>query len=326
MIVPQYWAEATRQHRQPGKQRTVRRFGWSETSQAEADAMAQSRAEEALQRWLAGDKIVAREPKVAYNGAAGVPIREEVLSRHGTSVVTRNAYGAHCLNTPHALFADIDFEPRVSGKQLLAALIVSLCLSIFVVWWSGEWKLGLSVGVVSAPLVWIMFARLMQLVVHLRGGEQKVARNRLEAFLHQHPHWNVRVYETPAGLRLLATHQPFAASDPQVAEFFRALRVDPVYVRMCLNQNCFRARLTAKPWRIGIASHMRPRPGVWPVKPERMAERDAWIRTYETQAAGYAACRYVESLGSGRIHADIRPVMELHDQEARALRTELAIA
>lgn len=326
MIVPEYWAEATRQHRQADKQRTVRRFGWSETSQSEADAMAESRADEALRRWLAGDSVVSREPRVAYNGAAGVPIREEVLSRQGTMVVTRNAYGAHCLNTPHALFADIDFEPRVSGKLALAALLISLCLSIIVGWLSGRWMIGLGMAIVTIPLALIIASRLTQLVVQLRGGEQNVARKRLEAFLNQHPHWNVRLYQTPAGLRLLATHQTFSASDPDVAKFFRAMGADPVYVRMCVNQNCFRARLTAKPWRIGIASHMRPRPGVWPVKAERMAERAAWVKQYESQARSFAACRYLESIGSGQVHADIRPVIEMHDQASQALRGELALA
>ena len=36
-------------------------------------------------------KLERREPKVAYNGALGVPIREEVLSRHNNAVITRNS-------------------------------------------------------------------------------------------------------------------------------------------------------------------------------------------------------------------------------------------
>lgn len=47
---------------------------------------------------------------MAYNGAQGVPIREEVLERHGDTVITRNGYGAKCLNTPDVLFADVDFD------------------------------------------------------------------------------------------------------------------------------------------------------------------------------------------------------------------------
>ena len=42
MLIPQYWAEARVQHRSPnrGTQVTLRRFGWSELSQADAQQMA----------------------------------------------------------------------------------------------------------------------------------------------------------------------------------------------------------------------------------------------------------------------------------------------
>src|SRR5688572_18920533 len=121
MIVPDYWVEARKQHRSAGKQVTVRRFGWSATSESDALAMAERRAEEALHRILSGEKLERRERKAAYNGAFGVPIREEVLSRHGEEVITRNSYGAHCLNTPRALFADVDFSNAPLARQAIVA-------------------------------------------------------------------------------------------------------------------------------------------------------------------------------------------------------------
>jgi hypothetical protein len=62
--------------------------------------MAEQRADEALASLLAGKPLARRERKAAYNGASGVPIREEVLARVGETVITRNGYGAHCLNPP----------------------------------------------------------------------------------------------------------------------------------------------------------------------------------------------------------------------------------
>ena len=109
MIVPKYWAEGSAQHRVKGRQTTVRRFGWSHVSQEEAQASADSRTADALRRILAGEKLEKREPKVAYNGAEGVPIREEIVVEHGDTIITRNSYGALCLNTPNVLFADVDF-------------------------------------------------------------------------------------------------------------------------------------------------------------------------------------------------------------------------
>lgn len=100
MIVPSFWAEARRHIRRGNRQITVRRWGWSDTSEADAQAMAEARAEEALALAQTDNTLERRERKVAYNGAQGVPIREEVLERHGDTVITRNAYGAKCLNTP----------------------------------------------------------------------------------------------------------------------------------------------------------------------------------------------------------------------------------
>lgn len=75
----------------------------------------------------------------------------------------------------------------------------------------------------------------------------------------------------------------------------------PCFTFACTNQSCFRARLTAKPWRTGIAGNICPRPGVWPVRPELAAVRNEWVANYEARAAAFAACRYIESMGSGDI-------------------------
>ncbi len=124
----------------------------------------------------------------------------------------------------------------------------------------------------------------------------------------------------------LVIHQTFDARSDEVQAFFAALSVDPVYIRMYIHPNCFRARLTAKPWRIGIPDHMRARPGVWPIQPESLEMRQAWIAQYEAKAASFASWRNVESLGSGKVDYLLRPVIELHDRESRALQRELPIA
>lgn len=326
MIVPDYWAEARRQHRQAGRQVTVHRFGWSALSAEDAAAMAESRASEALRRIEAGEKLIRREPKVPYNGADGVPIREEVLARSGEDVITRNAYGARCLNTPDALFADVDFEPRDS---LLAAVFTFLALAFAAVasgLLSRSWSLGAALFFAALVLAAPVAHLLRRTRASLQGGPEAQAKKRLKQFLTTHPDWNVRLYRTPAGLRLLVTHRPFSPADQETREFLQSIGADPVYIRMCLSQQCFRARLTAKPWRIGIATHMRPRPGTWPVAPERMSQRTAWVGAYEERAKQFAACRYIESVGSGHVSARLQQVIALHDQESRAHNQALAIA
>jgi len=327
MIVPQYWAEARRRHRDSKRQITVRRFGWSDLSERDAQIMADARAEEALREAVAGRKVARRERKVPYGGAQGLPIREEVIARAGDAVITRNAYGARCLNTPDALFADVDFETSGSLK-LKFGIFTALLIAAAVLVWGYDYPLWFGITIAVAALS--VSARLGNLVAKLRvalsGGHEWQARRRLLAFLAAHPDWSVRLYRTPAGLRLLVTHAPQIPVDASVEEFLLAVGTDPVYITMCRYQHCFRARLTAKPWRIGIESHMKPRPGVWPVRPERRAERAAWIARYEAQAARYAACAYVESVGSGAVHAKLAPLIELHDRECRALAAGTPLA
>jgi hypothetical protein len=326
MIVPDYWAEARKQHRSSDVQVTVRRYGWSTVSEADALAMAETRADEALRRILSGEKLNKREPKVAYNGASGVPIREEVLARHGEEVITRNAYGARCLNTPNALFADIDFAPPNSAKPALVAFAILAVISAMVGVSMKSWSVTLGMLAASLIAAGLLSALVRRLTVAARGGPEQIARRRLDDFLSRNPTWNLRLYRTPAGYRVLATHQPFEATETEVQSFFSAVSADPVYVRMCINQRCFRARLTAKPWRIGISAHMRPRPGVWPVRAERMALRSEWIAGYEARAAPFAACRFVGSIGSGVVHESLKAVIELHDHESKAHVADATLA
>lgn len=41
MIIPQFWAEHRIQEKRDGRQVTVRRWGWSDTSEADARALAE---------------------------------------------------------------------------------------------------------------------------------------------------------------------------------------------------------------------------------------------------------------------------------------------
>lgn len=318
MIVPKYWAEARLQKRVNDRQITVRRFGWSDLSQEDAQALADRRTQEAFGRVAAGEKLPRRDLKMPYGGADGMPIREEIVATHGDTVITRNSYGARCLNTPDVLFADVDvpdLKPSVSCMVYLVLFFISIAVGLVdrSVW----------VGVAAFAVGVAMSKWLASFLFHRRqrlyGDARNQARNRIVAFAQAHADWHLRLYETPAGFRVLALHRTFDPADPEVRMFFDALATDGIYVQMCLNQRCFRARVSPKPWRIGISQHMRPRPGVWPVKPEQLAVRTQWIEAYEAKARGYAACRFIESLGnSAAATPATREVQALHDELCRA--------
>src|SRR3954471_3589110 len=142
MLIPKFWAEGRVQARTAQKQVTVRRFGWSDESQAAAQAIADARAREALARILSGETLPRRELKRAYNGSEGVPIREEIVASYGDTVLTRNSYGAVCLNTPSVLFADIDFSEQPTGEILKPILIVLLTSALGLGGILRSWRVG----------------------------------------------------------------------------------------------------------------------------------------------------------------------------------------
>ena len=318
MIVPKYWAEGRAFHRRSNRQVTVRRFGWSNESEADAQLMADDRANEALQLILSGERLPRRELKVGYNGADGVPIREEIVSTYGSTVITRNSYGALCMNTPDTLFADIDFTHE---PHLVLALVVFLAtvLAHFYIGWIQHQKMLQAFFLITSLSRSIAIAWGAAWVISkVFGNPENVARRRIARFVDSHREWNLRLYRTPAGFRVLATHQQFVPTDPAVNDCFRALGADRLYVKMCLKQHCFRARVSPKPWRIGIDAHLKPRPGVWPISADRMPDRLAWVEKYERAASGYAACEFIESVGSGIVSSQIRDVIELHDKLSQA--------
>ncbi len=313
MIVPEFWAEGCVHSEVAGKPATVRRFGWSDESPAAAQAHADQRTREAFDRIAAGEALKRRERKSAYNGADGLPIREEIVARLGDTVITRNGYGARCLNTPDVLFMDIDFETPMRGGVLGFAIGPALIAGLLGGWTGKTWIGGLVAAVVVFMVAWRIGIRKKRGESDGNPAPEKRAAARIGRFIRQHPEWHLRVYRTPAGFRLLAMHATFAPGDPATADLFDQLGVDKVYGRMCRHQNCFRARLTAKPWRIGIGERMRPQHGVWPVAPDKRPVRDAWVARYEQAAAGHAACQYLESVGSREVHPSAQAVQTLHD-------------
>jgi hypothetical protein len=320
VIVPRHWAEARIQERTRGRQVTVRRFGWSNTSLDDAQKNADARVREAMDRIRSGERLNPREQKVPYNGADGLPIREEIVAEHGDVVITRNSYGARCLNTPDVLIADVDFMPHGTDPFALSVAatvaVVSLAAARLAL---DSWGIAIFCGLVGAALGETVAKRIRAARAALRGGPLALALARVNAFVVENPGWHIRTYETPKGLRLIVMQQVFDPLSREVAHFFGAVGVDRQYAFMCTRQRCFRARLTAKPWRIGMKTRMRPRPGVWPVREERRAERAAFIDDYERESARYAACRFLHAVGD-TAHTDPRAahVVAVHDEASRA--------
>lgn len=327
VIIPRYWAEARLQHREGRHQVTLRRFGWSDESDAAAQVHADARVREAMDRVLAGENLPRRERRVAYNGAEGVPIREEIVDRHGDSVITRNGYGALCLNTPNVLFADMDAgDDGLRFRHGCLLVIAGTIVFAAALRLAGMVNLAAAIGIGFASawaLSWFIDRAYTRFVARPRERDRRQqwdahALARIRAFAEDHRDWHLRVYRTPAGFRLLAMHRTFDPRDSEVAGMFDALGVDPTYARMCFNQHCFRARISPKPWRIGLQRLHAPYAAAWRAEHVDLRERREWIRRYDAAASRFASCRFVETLGQGGEASEAIAVREVHDLFCRA--------
>ncbi len=335
MFVPRYWSEASHRESLPeGRQVTVRRFGWSSTSAADAATHARQRVEEAVAVLRAGGPdalhgFTRRERAVAYAGSDGLPIREEIVEERPEAdvVVTRNGYGALCLNTRDAMFVDVDdVASHASGRFVVGALLgATLGAVVASVLPPVGWLHGTVGGAVVLGAVFALSGRLRDRRDPRRRDVVAWATDRTRDWCRTHPGWRVVVYETPAGARLLPVHASFDAARDETFEFMRFVDADPLYDRMCRLQKCFRARVSPKPWRAGIAEPFRAG-GTWPVEdPGKLRVRSNWVRRYERVARGFASCRLVGTVGDGVPDARVERVRAIHDEMCQATRA-LALA
>jgi hypothetical protein len=342
MHIPLYWAQARLRH-STGQRHgaTVQRWGWSDNSQRDAQAHAEQRARQALDAMLATSKMQPLDAgfqRMEWKGEYGLdgatPIREEVLERRDCAVLTRNSYGAHCLNTEQVAIADMDFPkpPPPARFPLLTGLVLTAAIVWLAIKPPSATVVMLSGIVVTALMAWrcMLSLRTWQQArrVHAQAlaapPPLQTALERVRNLARQHPLWGLRVYQTPKGLRVIVTHSAFDHQALEVKILFEALQVDPLYAMLCEKQKCFRARVTGKPWRMGMTG-LSTQDRRWPTQPKRQPSRDQWCRTYDQKATGFAACRVLEQLGQGAIGAQVRDFVQWHDLACNAQST-LALA
>lgn len=144
-----------------------------------------------------------------------------------------------------------------------------------------------------------------------RGAREDPAVTRAKALVDSEAGINVRVYKTKAGTRYLLTHALFEPTSEQTRDLIQRLGADPKYVQLCKVQESFRARLTPKPWRCGLKAPAVRWP--WPDSESEATMRE-WVSRYERACAGKAVCSLVATVGSGRTHPEVDPLVHLHDE------------
>ncbi len=280
MNIPPYWArESYCGLDRHGRERCFHAWGWSFESHEAARTAAAARA---LQRFNAPP----RDRLSKDYDYLDRPLREEILERvthegRLVALITRNRYGASVLNAASVCFADVDY-PSPRSKGFLDGL-----------------RLALFPGKRRARAE----AEQAAVLCHIRDW---AARNQQCAF---------RLYQTAAGLRLLFTDVLRAPTSRETAQLFDALRCDMLYRRLTLKQECFRARLTPKPWRCAC-----PRPPSrypWNTEADEHKYRQ-WEAIYREKTKGCATCRLLEVFGPDAQDPEIAALVDIHDEHACA--------
>jgi hypothetical protein len=145
-------------------------------------------------------------------------------------------------------------------------------------------------------------------------NHEAVALQSVEQWARAHPEWGVRIYRTFGGLRCLITNEVFEPSDASAIALLQSLKCDPLYVALCRQQACFRARLTPKPWRFDFA--MPPARYPWLSQAAESAYRQ-WENEYQRAIASYTVCKLLKHVGRSDVHPDVGVILALHDQVAR---------
>lgn len=102
-----------------------------------------------------------------------------------------------------------------------------------------------------------------------------------------------RLYRTHNGWRVMLTGRGLAPDSPRMHQLCALLHADPLYESLCSRQQCWRARLTPKPYRVGVTRYPRPSDSESAASPEILD----WLSRYEAACGGKSVCRLVDCIG-----------------------------
>ena len=276
MNFPRYWTKGSHTGKDvEGKEITISAFGWSSTDLEDARRVGSERAKRVLERGF------TRGERTDYEYGV-TPFREEVVESlevdgEQVGVVSRNRYGALVLNTPKVMFVDIDFPEPASA------------------------------GILDAIL--LMFSAKKR--EERQSLEEDVIHRSVQEWYEKNPSRACRLYRTHSGFRLLFTDKLYDPTSDESKRILSELKSDRLYCALTERQECYRARLTPKPWR--CASTRPPSQFPWKDETEEKIYR-AWLSEYEDACRSYATCVLKKEYGERASDPVIRKMIDFHDE------------
>ena len=248
-------------------------------------------------------------------------------------------------------------SPLSIKVQVWGFVITSIIIASVIAWQALSWAWLIVFMVAGTAFVWWQASKIEQAQHQANKQKREAQLAKLLPFMTdliqkriiRHPNEQFRLYETPAGFRIIATHDTILPSDDIIAEWFAYFHADANYARLCQSQQCFRARLTAKPWRMSEVTEHKldkqiPANHFWFAKDlddadvdemdeeqyddfEKqqvdLAARQQWVADYDTFAKGYRVCRYIKSFDgrdSNPTQVAINEFIQWHDGACQADR------
>lgn len=285
MKIAKFWAKEIG-HSDNGYGDTYRLISWAGSNSSIEDA--KKNALEKIERWrerLASDDTLQDHYPYDLDGEIREELVEEIVDRSGTLIgaITRNRYGALVLNAPDVMFIDVDLPPiSRKRKSLLSSLL-------------GLFRPRNTKSPTPDP----------------DTDPRTHYISKFTEYQQAHPHLSLRIYETRAGFRLVVLNQLFDPLSDATHAIFEDLGSDQLYRHLCKAQRCFRARLTAKPWRAGLKQPSYPFPREEPGQAQSFKQ---WLDTYDKKTGKLAVCRHLEDLGNAETHQTVTEILNLHDK------------
>ncbi len=288
-------------------------------------------------------------------------------------IITRNSYGAQVANINNIAIIDVDHDDLLHQKfpdsydkqgfmgvsiidksqpssmkiKVWSFVLVFILIASSIAWLGLSWFWLLVVMVGVTAYLWQQASKRDKVRAQKRADDLASLSPFIKELIQQrvasHPKESFRLYETPAGFRIIATHDTAVPNDNLVTQWFEYFHADVNYVRLCQAQQCFRARLTAKPWRMSEVENNKlakdiPAKDFWFANDNAVDNKDLqhskelaldkesrkqWIAYYDEYAKNYRACRYIESFSgfdaSHQLeHNVIQTFIDWHDSACQA--------
>lgn len=277
MNIPPFWTRETYSGvDQKGKSHSFMANGWSFDSLEDARQQAIERAKKIFNFLTTGQQLDT------YEDYLDRPIQEEIIDtiqHDGKTIglITCNRYGALVLNTAHVLIADVDF-PKPSPSNI----------------WEG--------------ITWLFVPSKRR---QAQGYLKEKTIDRIGQWAVNNPTRYFRLYQTLAGLRIIFTDMLYDPKSDDTLMILDQLGSDPLYKQLTSKQECFRARLTPKPWRCDCS---RP-PGRYPWNNEAEETRyRKWEKEYLQAISHYKTCEFVNHYGDEIQSEAIQNIVDIHDE------------